>query len=1380
MTLPDAPPGDVPQPIVRILRRLVRRVRAMIVLRGVLAVAAVLFGALLVVMAIDASVTLFSQGTRWMLTLGVWAVTLVALVHFLILPLARSFTMSGTARIIERNHPELQERLSSTVELLTSRDMPEIRGSDVLIGALAEQATEDAAGVQPRREVPLRSIKPFIIAAACVALVLAGLFIVWRGKAVRLFARAVAPYLNLPNVAADQLTVLPGDKTVLEGSRVDVEVLVANPAVGEADFRKVGPDGKETVERMTPLPPTEDGRRRFVLSQPSVDETFRYRIHAGDALTQHFTIDVVSPAVVSGLDVRYAYPEYTGLAPKAEPDSDGTIRGVAGTVVTVAATLDRPVVSAELMVGKRPMEDVEVETAASEGGGRCVFTMTLAPKMRGTWSLRMTDRHGFASESPARPLEARPDQAPAVAIVRPAETKLTLRPDERLPLAYTIDDDYGIGEAALVVEFDGSRRAAMPVASGDGAHRAAVGQATLDLAALPLAKVRRLTFRLRATDRLPEDLDGPHVGYSEVYTVELDVAAQDYERQVAGADERTVREGIERILKELRAAKGEAKTLVDLVAKTKTLEKRAAEAADDLRGRLMGAEAMTRDLADRAAEGIYGGIGPKFEPVAAHIAAGAERAGRVKLADTTDERIALVAKADGEIDQAIALLQSLPENFDRMVDAVRLARDLADLADREAALAETKAAMEWAEGREASPAEMSPQEWAQEQAELTAAMGDLVAETPEAMEAALEAGAGRAAELAAEALELEAEQRDLMDETGLLARLEATNQALADLADEQEALAGSAAALSATVGEADGMADAADEIREGRLPEAVADQAAAESALGEIAKGLAAAETGEGMPAGVPPAEGQPAGAPPAEGQPAGAPPAEGPPAGQPAASPAQAAGQMAARQSELRERTEGLMARRNDLMAQLAAGAMERLRQEQEAIAREAEQLARGLGQSAPASQPLGQQAAQSAASAAANLPQNVARAAQNAGEAASQLDQIASDLHRPAAAQPSESEPSAAQPAAGQPSAGEPAAGQPSAGQPSAGEPSAGQPSAGQPSAGEPSAGQPSAGQPSAPAQEAGGLAERQEQVARELQAWASSNVPAAMAAQQAAIAHQAAALQQQAGALGPQAAGMVPAPAPAQASEAAGMLGQAAQQASRATAQMEAAAPSPGAPSPGAPSPGAPSPGVPSPGAPSPGAPGPGMAAAQPAQQAAAQALGQAARALQSMSQGMAAAAAGLPPSAVGQPESGVGPAMADALGAAAQASQAQSAPAAASAARAMSAAAAAAAAQAQAMGAAPGAMPGMGTQPGMAPGMPAATLNSMAGTGVQNVDERAADLKKLGISLSDWARLPGRLRDQILQAAEASGPQEYRSLIRDYFREVAKRGGETGDE
>jgi len=61
--------SQVPELIVKKLQALIRRSRLVTVVRGLLAVMAVALGVLLVAMAIDATVRIFSSAGRWILSL---------------------------------------------------------------------------------------------------------------------------------------------------------------------------------------------------------------------------------------------------------------------------------------------------------------------------------------------------------------------------------------------------------------------------------------------------------------------------------------------------------------------------------------------------------------------------------------------------------------------------------------------------------------------------------------------------------------------------------------------------------------------------------------------------------------------------------------------------------------------------------------------------------------------------------------------------------------------------------------------------------------------------------------------------------------------------------------------------------------------------------------------------------------------------------------------------------------------------------------------------------------------------------------------------------------------------------------------------------------
>jgi hypothetical protein len=77
---------------------------------------------------------------------------------------------------------------------------------------------------------------------------------------------------------------------------------------------------------------------------------------------------------------------------------------------------------------------------------------------------------------------------------------------------------------------------------------------------------------------------------------------------------------------------------------------------------------------------------------------------------------------------------------------------------------------------------------------------------------------------------------------------------------------------------------------------------------------------------------------------------------------------------------------------------------------------------------------------------------------------------------------------------------------------------------------------------------------------------------------------------------------------------------------------------------------------------------------------------------------------------------------------------------------------------------------------------ATLEAAASAGGgQDMEAQASEdvpsfARRLGIKLQDWLRLHGELKEDVLQASGSEGPEEYRPLIKGYFREVSGHGGE----
>jgi hypothetical protein len=50
--------------------------------------------------------------------------------------------------------------------------------------------------------------------------------------------------------------------------------------------------------------------------------------------------------------------------------------------------------------------------------------------------------------------------------------------------------------------------------------------------------------------------------------------------------------------------------------------------------------------------------------------------------------------------------------------------------------------------------------------------------------------------------------------------------------------------------------------------------------------------------------------------------------------------------------------------------------------------------------------------------------------------------------------------------------------------------------------------------------------------------------------------------------------------------------------------------------------------------------------------------------------------------------------------------------------------------------------------------------------------------MGISASDWAKLPPLVRKELMNAAQQSGPPAYREMIKNYFVKIARQQAQTG--
>lgn len=539
---------NLPPELTAQLTRMIRRVRGILLMRGVLAVLAVATGAVLTVMAVDAAVVLYHPAARWGFSCAGLALVAATAWSMLVVPLSRPLTLTRMARVLETRHPDMQERISSAIELAEHGGGAEAaRASAELIALLTQDAKSELAGVQARQEFTVRTVKPFLLAAACVALVLAGLFAVWPKQSWLLFLRALAPHRAFDTLQASVLEVKPGDIMQLAGTPLRFEVTAPerHGLRAEIHFQREG--GRKAVERMRRLSAQGADPVVFGLEIPSVEEGFEYRVRYGNGYTRPYTVAVMTAPAVVETRVTYTYPAYTGLAATQQVGVAQSIAAVAGTRVRIEGTFDRACAAALRINALTLMNPAG---AATNG----VWLQALSTNRTGRWALTLRDACGFTNRVEWAGYIALPDQPPEVVLALPEASKLTVPPYDRVVFSGTAADDYGFGAMQAVIRAEKLGERVLPLRRTGGSRTQAELEAAPDLKALYDQGCRSFKLCFRVADNLPPELGGPQVRESRAVTVSLDMGARTLREQVREAARKALEEQLRKTAQQLHEA----------------------------------------------------------------------------------------------------------------------------------------------------------------------------------------------------------------------------------------------------------------------------------------------------------------------------------------------------------------------------------------------------------------------------------------------------------------------------------------------------------------------------------------------------------------------------------------------------------------------------------------------------------------------------------------------------------------------------------------------------------------------------------------------------------------------------------------------------------
>ena len=384
------------------------------------------------------------------------------------------------ARLVEERYPELEDRLATaTVTALGDAGPPTI--FDDLVVA---DAAEKLRGVDLGRVVTPARLRGAALRGVLATAVLAVILTMGISPISRV-ARTAWLYAFPFNVTLD---VEPGDVRVMAGQplRVRARLLGTSGAPARTPPTLTFVDGR--TPRAVAMRATADG---YLAEFPSVTDSFVYRVSAATLTSRDYRVEALVPPRVRRIDLEYAYPPFTGLAPHLEEDG-GDIYAPAGTEVRLRVHADKAIAEGALVLsdGRR---------VPLEGAGDGPLTAALSVEADGSYAIAVTDTDGLGNPVDVEYfIRTTSDRIPDVQVLRPGGDR-EITPLEEVQIEARADDDYRIAALELVYTVVGRREQSMAF---DTPARAATvtGTRTLYAEDLGVAPGDFITYYARAHD----------------------------------------------------------------------------------------------------------------------------------------------------------------------------------------------------------------------------------------------------------------------------------------------------------------------------------------------------------------------------------------------------------------------------------------------------------------------------------------------------------------------------------------------------------------------------------------------------------------------------------------------------------------------------------------------------------------------------------------------------------------------------------------------------------------------------------------------------------------------------------------------------------------
>jgi len=695
-------------------------------------------------------------------------------------PAFRHQNIAQAALLIDRALPDSQERISSAVEISQESD-PQFRGSPELVAHLIKQAEHDAATLDPNLVVSPRQMFKWLGFLMPLALAWAIAFFVLTPNILAGLQRTLAPWTANSPLAAPILTIAPGNIELAQGDTVTITLSVASPdsatkkitRAQRATLLSTFPGGQSILHEMD-----RTGDLSFRAIVENVQQSFSYRITSDGNDSPLYTVTMLRRPAIASITLDYTYPAYTRMKPRTETNRDGTIDALAGTCVKITVQANEKLKSGRLELSDYTSD--EEFYPLKPAGSDTQYAAEFPIRKSGQYRIQLAGTHDLTNRDDLlRNIHARIDAPPQIAIVSPT-APVKVRPDDTVSIKFNASDDFGLAKLEALVQVDQTQTQIIPLDLPADRPDPALYSGQWQLSVADILKPhfgrepRRISYQLRITDNRDPD---PQTALSATQLLDINREAAPLAQRQDVTAARDLAKALRTTAENLEAAQQKIDDLKKADA-ARALTAQEKQAAGEVKKQLADSAQQLKDAAEKSQDSHLKDIADRAAQAAdKQIVPAAEDMAQSQLADDKPRaRQENFDKAQREIAEARKNLREISRQLNATAKDQNLAREIERLAEQQRQLAEQLAK---------NPRDPALQ---QQQRDLQKQLENLISQNPDLQKPAADAAQAQTQDLVKKIEDLKAQQKPVAEQLKQQVDGAQAKEKLSDLARKQQDL----------------------------------------------------------------------------------------------------------------------------------------------------------------------------------------------------------------------------------------------------------------------------------------------------------------------------------------------------------------------------------------------------------------------------------------------------------------------------------------------------------------------------------------------------------------------------------------------------------------